>query len=472
MLATVVILGRIILYIVLWILLNFWMATAIAAGYYVISLVIFRFVLGLREMEAWGAVVLLRDPGNSLVITTYAVFDRAPIEMIYRFYEKVTSLPGTETMRYRAIRALGNVYWVLQKDFNLSHHIGYYTKRPIHTRKQIVDATAEEMMVPLPEHRPLWQVLFIPDYNEAENASAIIYKISHAVGDGMSISTFFLQNFSSPAVLYKNLPHYPWYYNLIIYGLFPVLVAYGACAVCSPEDSNELTYHNGRPMSGIRVAGHAGPYPLGAIREKCKREGITINDFVATVVVRSLRKYLEAYGKNPEALNDESIIHLDIPFTYRDRDSKMTLSIKIALLLVEYPLLKGEDRQGDLQRVARIMEKTKDKRCLFFANIVMATVERWIPPDLLAILAKQWSRTSSCVFTNVPGARNQLEFEGKKLREAHFLSPALGANPSAIGITTYNEELSMLVVSDLNRMTYPDKLAQFFDESMKFYMSD
>ncbi len=464
-------LSKFVIYIVLCVILKVWLATAIAAAYWLVSTFLFRCVLGLKPMEAWGALALYHDPGNSLLISSFIIAEQFTYDDCLRYFEKFVAQPGTDTMRSVFVRVLGNGYWVPDRNYATAHHIVHYNKKPIHTRAELISATAEEMMVPLPPHCAQWQVLVIPDFDPVNHLSALIWKVCHSLGDGISFSVMFWRCSTVAPNLYKTLPRYSLCQRMLPYILFPFLIIYSLCTTFSSEDTNAITYHNGKPLSGIRVAASAGPYSIPEIHERCRQQGITINDMACAAMLRAMRKYLETYSDPPQRLPDDATIHADIPFTYRHRDSKITLSIKIALFSMSLPLVKGENPREDLRLVSSVTQRVKGKKCMLFGNIAMAMLESYIPPDLLYTLALVWSKGSSLVFTNVPGTKNALEFEGKKAYDMHFLSPATGYNPTAVGITSYNEQLSMLLVSDRNRLEHPDKYAEYFDEALKLYLA-
>eukprot|EP01022_Parablepharisma_sp_SALTPOND_P013529 TRINITY_DN1816_c0_g1_i1.p1 TRINITY_DN1816_c0_g1~~TRINITY_DN1816_c0_g1_i1.p1 ORF type:complete len:477 (-),score=8.55 TRINITY_DN1816_c0_g1_i1:59-1489(-) len=464
--ASLICLAKIVLYAILWTVLNFWIATAILVSYLVVSSLIFRFILKLKPMDGWTSLVLLRDPGNSLIITSYTVIDQITMEELYEIFSNLISRKGTETLQSRFISVLGNGYWIRDTRFSLNNHLLYYTKRSIHSRKELVEAIGEEAMIPLPEHLPRWQILFIPHYTSGK--SAFIFKVYHALGDGISLTSMFLQSSTVEPVFYKTLPRISWFLKAVPYIFFPFFMGYMITTMWSKEDSNCITCYNGKSLSGIRIAAYSGPYPIQPIKDKCRELRITINDFIGTVVAHAFRQYLGIFDER--SLDDDSTIQLDMPFTYRDRDTPMTLSVKIGLIPVAFPLVKGESTTQDLYKVHNILELQKKKCCQFYASISLTFFESLLPADLLYCLAQLWSRSSSSVFTNVPGTRNKVQFGNKVVHEINFLSPNIGQHPTAVGVFTYADELMMLLVSDKNRLEHPEKYAELFDKSMNLYL--
>ncbi len=470
--ASLIVLFKLLLFVLLWVVLNWWIAIATMVGHLVLSCLIFRFILGLKPMDAWSSVLLYRDPGNSLIITSFVILDRVTLDDVVKIFEKLTALPGTESMRRRFISVLGNGYLVPEENFSVSKHISYYTKRPVHTRDQLVEIIGEEMMVPLPMHISGWEVLVVPDFDPERGRSALVYKIFHALCDGISMSSMMMKASSVEPVPYKQLPRFPWYWKVLPYVGFPLLVVYGALSMLVKGDRNIVTQSNGKPLSGIRLTSCAGPYPLQRIRDKCKLVGgVTINDFVGAAVVRAFRKYLEEMDPQRKIEGEDANIHLDVPFTYRDRDEKMTLSIKIGLKPTAFPLVSGENPREDIERIHDAMRGIKGSACMMMANVAVGWLEELIPSDLLFWAGQTWSEGSTSVFTNVPGTRNMLAFGDKRVHDVQFLSPNIGANLTAVGIFTYAEEMNMLLVSDKSRMERPDKYAKYFDESMTLYLN-
>jgi len=454
------------LYVFICLILDFWTGTGIFAAYQFISYLIFTYLLSVEVPSAWGSFSLQKNLGKSMIISTYVIIDKIDINQLIKNVQRLVNLPGANVMRKQFVKVLGNTYLMDEENFSVAKHTSYYSKRNIHTQKDLVDVITEESMTLFPTYYSPWEILFIPDYEPAK--SAYIFKIHHGLCDGLSMSSMFLMSGTTKPNFYMELPIVPWYLKIMPYILFPFHIAYTIYATWIKGDENCCTYHNGKPLAGEHVGSYAGPYPLDNIRKKCKQLGYTINEFMAAIIARTFSLYFEKHQPKDKPIEK---VKVDIPFTYRDRLSPMELSIKIGLIWVQFPLLKGINKRQDLDEIHNILDAWKKRKCQFYSSISITWIESFLPADLLLYLAKLWSKNSTGVFTNVPGSRTPIYFEDKKVHDIQFMAPSVGEHPTSIGLYTYNEELTMMVVSDKNRMEFPQDFTKFFDEALNFYLT-
>jgi NRPS condensation-like uncharacterized protein len=109
--------------------------------------------------------------------------------------------------------------------------------------------------------------------------------------------------------------------QFIIYLLSPFLILQTVIpTMFQSQDYNAIS--NGEPLSGEKACGINMDLPIKDIKEYCKNNKCTVNDYCSALLGTSLYKYFDSQKQKQEKENKKVIdipraVHIAIPFSLR-----------------------------------------------------------------------------------------------------------------------------------------------------------
>lgn len=407
------------------------------------------------------------------------------ITAIYRFHDTLTkdwvvrhiAVPLATHPRFRSIiptipRAAKR--FTLCDTFDPKNHVTVKTQ-PL--GPNVLD---ELLSSKLPENQPLWHLYVFSDGN-------IVMRLHHVIGDGIGLIEFCMRAISRPgnkndafgdadANKAQLCERKPMHEALVANKALPTIldklmrpltsVYYTSITLLFPDTGSVLTSKGG-PLSSAKLAGWSREYSVIYLRNVCRQLGITLNDLLLAVVSGTMRRYTETVETpRPKSMR------LGVPFNgHSTPDLADSNVVYNALVVLVMSLSINESTI--LKRLARTCRSTINTKRGFGVplSILAFKIMSTLPTSIRVRMWRYFTKSISLVFTNVPGPDKPVYVDDREILEMKTLSPAQGSCPLTISAFSYADKLNIGAVGDKNRLQYPQKFMDIFDEEMEAVLS-
>lgn len=401
--------------------------------------------------------VWLQDrESNLMVINSVLTTDRMDIDDLRRvFQERIIELDGgVPYARFRRmiVRSGKRAYWRDDPQFDIARHIVTVDDPALQSREGLQDYIGRQAALPLPDDRPPWQFLFIPEF--ADGGTAIVTRLHHVMGDGVSMVPVLFslmdvddddpRDLAERQVKTRGTAGKLWqiFFKAAVTGPFLL----GARAV-SPADRSVL---HGPELAGEKKVAWTRPVPLERVKTIKNRLGATVNDVLLAAVSGAFRRYVASHPTETELRR----VRVSMPVNVRPPSETPKLENKFAAVMFDLPI-----EVGDLR--ARL-DETKRR---------MGALKRSVEPMiyygavnvLLKILPRSWShwlvdfyaRKCTAVLSNVPGPQEVLHVAGCRVRGMLFWVPQRANIGLGISILSFSGDVRIGIFSDVRVMSEP-----------------
>ena len=332
---------------------------------------------------------------------------------------------------------------------------------------------------PLDRARPLWQLTVVEGL--AEDRVALVFKLHHAVADGLSAALLMLQLLDSPPgeadedASEARLERAPASTSL-------ALLAHAASrlpqrsarfARLLRESAGSVAGMARGAVGGTSAAGPRMPMPFSApetpwnralssqrtvafgrarlsdVKEVGSAFGATVNHVVLAACTQTLRSYLEAHGGAPEAP-----LVAAIPVSLRSPQEGRTYGNRLSALLVHLPvhladpvdqlLALRHDAASSKQQHARLGVGALGEWAEFTSTRLLAMAARFYSDQKLA---NRHRPLHNLVISNVRGPGSPLYAAGARLTAAYPLGPLMDGVGLNITVLSYAESVDFGVVA-------------------------
>lgn len=418
------------------------------------------------ELVAERDFVWLQDrESNLMVINSVLTTDRMDIDDLRRvFRERVIHHEDDSYARFRRciVRSGNRHYWRDDADFDISRHIvevdpATVEAEKLGTKEGLQDFIGRQASQPLPDDRPLWQFLFIPEFGDG--GTAIITRVHHVIGDGVSMVPVLFslmdvddddpRDISERQVKTRGTAGKLWaiFTKAALTGPFLL----GARAV-TPADQSVL---HGPELAGHKRVAWTRPLPLERVKAIKNRLSATVNDVLLAAVSGAFRRY---------ALNHPTEIELrrvrvSMPVNVRPPSEKPKLENKFAAVMFDLPI-EVPDLRARLDETKRRMNALKKsvEPMIYYGAVNV----------LLKILPRTWShwlvdfyaQKCTAVLSNVPGPQEVLYVAGCRVRAMLFWVPQRANIGLGISILSFSGDVRIGIFSDVEVMSEPSAFVE------------
>lgn len=362
-------------------------------------------------------------------------------------------------LRLRLAERDGEPWWVADPDLDLSAHVvesgqAAETGDEAGLRAAVAGIFAQH----LDRSRPLWRIDVLPGL--AGGRSALIWRIHHALADGMTAMAI------ARAVLWDDAP-----------------ASAGQAAARQP--AAPAAARGGPHLLGdLRSAAREAPQPwhrspfdghidarrsvafstagLGTLRQVCHATGgATVNDAVLTVVAGALHRWLEAHHGQLGA------VRVKVPVSLHNaagpghdgagpgnRDSFFCLDLPIG---AADPL----DRLAAIQHATKVRKQGHDAQHL---DACMRQLARVPPLGHFAERVLSHTRSFALNVSNVPGPRQPVRVLGRPVVAMYSLAEIGAHHALRIAVVSLADTLNFGLVADPTLLDDVDQLAAGLDE--------
>lgn len=432
-----------------------------------------------ERMSAVDTAWLHMDqPGNPADIVGLMIFDE---QVSYEGLSKLVEerMLKFDRFRQRVAEVDGHPTWEDDPEFHLDRHMTRRTiDRPLND-DTLRDIVAELGNMPLKDDRPLWAIDLVEG---SEGGSLIVSRLHHCIADGFALAHAMIKladradgtpmgEVMTPA---DQLEHEP---------LLDTLV----------HEANEIARHPGHALdlakqgtalakslghllfvpfnrrtflknklSGKRRMAWSSGLDLDTIKAIGKARGATVNDVLLSAMTGALRRFLAEGG---EAV-DEFMIRAIIPVNLRPirsiEEMDDSMGNRFGLVFLDLPI-NETTTQARFRVLKEKMDALKASPEAFVAFGILnalghatATVEH--------IVNEVFGLKASLVVTNVPGPREPLFIDGKRLRNVVFWVPHPAKLGLGLSILSYAGKVIVGVRVDEAVTKNPLRLVELFEE--------
>lgn len=257
----------------------------------------------------------------------------------------------------------GRPAWVDDADFDIRYHVRHAGLPQPGGRDELLTLFGRVMSVPLDRKRPLWEVWLV---DQPDGDKAIIYKIHHAMVDGISgvdlalvlfdlapdsaapaeakpfeaqraptkqrlFVDSIVERVTKPAEIVRSVraalrtPRNA--YSTATRRLKGLLSLGGSTIQASPETSLARTVGGHRRFETVGLS-------LADVKAVKNRYGTTVNDVVLAIVTAGLRHYLLERGDVVEGLG----LKVMVPVSVRSDADRGTYGNQVSMMLVSLPV--------------------------------------------------------------------------------------------------------------------------------------
>jgi WS/DGAT/MGAT family acyltransferase len=405
-----------------------------------------------------------------------------------------------DRFRQKAVADSMGAYWVADPDFDIAHHV--VTERLQATRGEserhaLQRLCGELATTALDASRPLWQFHLIEDY---EGGSALILRIHHCIGDGISLISVMMSITDGGSDPPKRKPRPgaedgsepDWLSDAVIKPLTDLTLKaigmYGggmaksidmlsnpqqpllgsmdmarsglkvindvAALALMPDDSPTLL--KGKP-EGKKLVAWSEPISLDHVKTVGKGLGCTINDVLLACVAGAIGEYLRQQGQDPTGKE----IRAMVPVNLRPLDKAWQLGNRFGLAPLVLPIGIANPL-ARVQAVRQRMVELKGSYQPLLAFAVLSVSGLFIKPVQDMVLG-MFAKKATAVMTNVPGPGTPLRFCGSTLRQNMFWVPASGEIGVGVSILSYGGGVQFGLITDRQLCPQPQTIIDLFE---------
>ena len=402
-----------------------------------------------------------------------------------------------DRFRQKVVRDAIGANWVADERFDIARHVmteKLARKRGQSERAALQQRVGELATTPLDPAHPLWQFRLIERY---EGGSALIVRIHHCIGDGISLTSVMLSitdGGMDPPRRKRRDPgeaeDHDWLSDAVIKPLTDAAVKaigmYGGGVVKTMEmlsqpqqllgslemartgyqvvrdaaalalmSDDSPTLLKGKPI-GKKVVAWCEPIPLDQVRIVGKALNCSINDVLLACAAGAIGRYLRAAGDDPTGKE----IRAMVPVNLRPLEKAWQLGNQFGLA----PLVLPVGIDNPIERVYAVRARMNEMKgsyqpLLAFAVLAVAGVlNKPLQDALLGLFAKK----ATAVMTNVPGPARPLRFCGSTLRQTMFWVPASGDVGVGVSILSYGGGVQFSLVTDQKLCPHPQQIIDAF----------
>ncbi len=452
-----------------------------------------------RVDHAW--LRMDNDVNLMMIVGVWLLTPRvAYADVVARIEDKLLKYPR---FTQKVVQDAMGAHWVHDAAFDVQRHVvteRLHRKRG-QTPRQALQARAGELATTaLDFAHPLWQFHVIEDY---EGGSALIARIHHCIGDGISLISVMLSITDGGNDPPKRKPRAPardaaedsepdWLTDAIVkpltelaskaIGMYGSGLGKSMAALANPQSSllgsmdmakvgarvigdvaalalmadDSPTRLKGKP-SGKKVVAWSEPMPLDDVKAVGKGLGCSINDVLLGCVAGAIGQYLRDQGDDPSGAE----IRAMVPVNLRPLEQAWKLGNRFGLAPLTLPI-GIENPIARTFAVRARMQELKDSYQPLLAFAVLSVAGLMIKPVQDVILGL-FAKKATAVMTNVPGPAVPLKFCGATLRQTMFWVPASGDIGMGVSILSYGGGVQFGLITDEKLCPHPQDIIDRFE---------
>lgn len=429
---------------------------------------------GRRRVADADAMWLQDSATNRMIIHGIYTLDRIDLDTLRRlFVERVLGAEGGgrwPRFTLKVIEEAGRHYWEPDPAFAIERHILTPPgAERVRTRDDLRRFLGEIVALPLPDDRPRWQFLMLPEMDDG--TTAFVVRVHHCMGDGIGLIPvlFSLEDAHAepapgdvasgrpardPALKVAKPPRSRLAMALKLPFAFPAVLL---GKLIAPGDRSAV---HGPELSGDKRFAWSGPIPLARIQAIKARHGVSINDVLLAAVTGAFRRYVGRGGAG-----GLSRLRASVPVNVRATGEPLRMENRFAAVPFALPAHLSDARER-LHEVRRRMQAMKTSIVPIVVYVAQGLLTRVLPPRLSKPVIDVFANKCSCVLTNVPGPTHPIAIGGRRVHDLMFWVPQRARIGVGVSLLSFSGTVRLGVVSDACVMPDPEWLVEAFESEL------
>lgn len=363
--------------------------------------------------------------------------------------------------RVRCFIRPGYFQYFFEEDqsFAIDNHVFPWKGKIPSSRDELAAIVSALSNEPLPEGRSPWYCCCIPT-NFGDNDFAVMFRVHHAMADGVSLIRFLIQQLPDNATIQRGLQNYS------STGRFLLLVK---AAFIAPRylfkllfKSSDNSILHGPELNWERRITWNEPIDLKLIKEIKNATSTTVNDVLMSVIALALRRYFQRKGvENP----DDFTVAVPVDVRAKATSQKLDLENRFSFIFPELPVAT-EGALNQLDETKARMDRAKISGEPLAATSVFSLSGKVSPRFMNAKTNSIVSRKMSGVVSNVRGPQEMLSVRGLRVKYLVFWSPQKENLGVSLSIITYTGKVFVGVQGDTAVLSDPEVLIEEFGKAV------
>ena len=353
-----------------------------------------------------------------------------------------------------------NQYWMSETDFNITDHAITYTQKNITSKTELFQITGELFSRTLDfRNKSPWYVYIVPFVEDNEIKTALLVKLSHAFGDGVSLAYFLMEQFSdnvagnTPAKKFSQL-HFS---QLFLKGLFYLPVSY-AKMLLKRKDVNNFMRNE---LTGNKEVQWSRHINLPDIKKVKNRLACSVNDVLCASLSTTLEKFIEN-DKGKRQSQVTTLFPVDIRSSFNEG---IYLSNNFATILID--LLTGtSDIMQNIKHMKKTFDYVKQSGIPFSINLGWRTISHILPKPMTKFFIYDTVRKTTAVTSNIIGPYKPINMLNGIVEGVTFWAPSTHRQTLSFSFCSYNECVCFSVMKDSVLDLNLQKLVHTFEETI------
>ncbi|MGH7894374.1 MAG: WS/DGAT/MGAT family O-acyltransferase [Candidatus Binatia bacterium] len=432
-----------------------------------------------------AAFLSLETPSTPMNIVGTLVLDPSSASGGYG-YERILRLLEERLPRLAPFRrrlaavpfGLDHPVWIDDPDFRVRSHVYRVGAPAPGSERALADLVAQIAAQPLDRTRPLWELWVVEGL--AEVRVALVFKLHHAVADGISATQLLLQLLdpspegagaggldewvqpdpapTSRALLahaLSRLPRRSARFARLLRDTAASVAGMGRSTIGGDAGRTRMPM----PFSAPRMPWNGATSPqrtvaygrarLADVKAVNSAYGTTVNHVVLAACTQTLRNYLEAHGGAPEAP-----LVAAIPVSLRSPEELETYGNRISAFLVHLPvhladpvdqlLAVRHDTESSQQLHTQLGASALGEWAEFTSKALLAGAARFYSDRKLA---SRHRPLHNLVISNVRGPATPLYAAGARLTAAYPLGPLMDGAGMNITVVSYLDSIDFGIIA-------------------------
>ena len=361
--------------------------------------------------------------------------------------------------RFRCYIRPGLFQYFFREDrsFNIENHVLKWEGEVPRSKDELADIVSMLNSEPLPGGRSPWRFLCIPT-NFGNNDVILLFRISHALADGISFMKFLTYQFPDEVVPQKETRTFSSTGKALLVAK-AVLTGPFSIIKRSLASADQSLLH-GPELSGVKKFIWTEPFDLQLIKDIKSATFTTVNDVLMSCVTMALRRYFQRKGVlNPVDLTASLAVDVRAPSKELPCDNQFTFIFPKMATATEGIIEQLNETQ------ARMKEMKASGESFVTANLLFISQEL-CPQFLTSKFNTFLADKASCVFSNVPGPQHMFSVKGRRMKYMIFFPPHKDHIGVGLSVFSYSGQVFLGVQGDVSVLPDPEIVAEEFGNAL------
>ena len=345
------------------------------------------------------------------------------------------------------------------KSFRIENHVFKWEGEVPTSKDELAAIVSKLSNEPLPEGRSPWYFCCVPT-NYCDRNLAVVFRMSHSIADGVSLTRFLINQLPDQATLQKEPQKFSSNGRLFLLAKAALITPrYFVRLVLSFADCSIL---HGPKISGVKKVTWQEAFELKLIKQIKIATGTTVNDVLMSCLTLALRRYFQKKGVvNPYDLT------ASIPVDVRSSVSAKEMAFENKFSLIFLKLAVATDGVLNLlyETKAR-MDAVKVSGEPLGSGAFMYLTNELCPEFFTRKTNTFIAEKTSCVLSNVPGPQYLLTVNNCPIKYMAFWPPQRDNIGLGLSIYTYAGQVIVGVQGDVALITDPEIIIEEFKNAV------